>query len=229
VNSPFDRALETGELHSAAQEFALQHGEPGTLEYRSAWIRFRQRVRTRDELTTRRSSPTLVRRARSEDEKRDSLVREVLNAAIERAMRIDGAATATAQFVEPHSHALRLVAHQGFSAEFLDFFEIVEDATTACGSALERGAPVLISDITESPVFARTVALEVMLRAGSRAVASFPVRAPHGGVIAMISTHHPRTTTWTERRMSVIRDLCGSAGLLLHHLSQKSGAEQPAA
>ena len=131
-------------------------------------------------------------------------------------MGIDEAMMATAQLLQPRSRALLLVAQQGFSAEFLDFFKIVRDATTACGSALEHGAPVLISDITNSPVFARTAGLGVMLRAGSRAVASLPVRAPNGRVIAMISTHHSRRRTWTDRRIEALQEVCRSTGLLLH-------------
>jgi GAF domain-containing protein len=142
-------------------------------------------------------------------------------------MRIDGAAKATAQLVRPRSRALRLVAHQGFPAEFLDFFEIVNDTTTACGSALVCGTPVLISDITKSPVFAGTPGLEVMLGAGSRAVASLPVRAPHDRAIAMISTHHTRTTTWNDRRIRALHDLCASTGLLLHHLLERPGPQRP--
>ena len=142
-------------------------------------------------------------------------------------MRIDGAAKATAQLVQPGSHALRLVAQQGFSTEFIDFFKTVNDTTTACGSALESGAPVLISDITKSPVFAGTVGLQVMLRAGSRAVASVPVGAPHDRLIAMISTHHPQTTAWTDNRILALRHLCESTGLLLHHLLHNPGPQPP--
>lgn len=123
---------------------------------------------------------------------------------------------ANAQLLEPRRQSLRLVAHHGFSTEFLTFFNMVDDTSTACGSALERGTPVLIPDITASPVFARTLGLQVMLRAGSRAVASLPVRAPDGRVIAMISTHHPRATTWTDRRILALEELCTSTGRLLH-------------
>lgn len=50
VQSPFDSALQIHDLRDAAEEYALRHGHPGTPEYRAAWIRFRQHIRTADDL-----------------------------------------------------------------------------------------------------------------------------------------------------------------------------------
>ena len=220
--SPFDRALATRALRSAAEEYALEHGRPGTSEYRLAWSRFHQQTRGSKPRRGVRRTANGVRPSLPKGGKRppsSSLtrnVRELLDVAIQKAIRVDGATAANAQLLEPRGRSLRLVAHHGFPAEFLAFFNVVNDTTTACGSALEQGTPVLIPDITNSPVFARTAGLQVMLRAGSRAVASLPVRAPNGRVIAMISTHHPRATTWTDHRLLALQELCTSTGRLLH-------------
>ena len=48
--SPFDAALASHALNVAARKYARRHGEPGTPEYRDAWARFRQQIRTPGEL-----------------------------------------------------------------------------------------------------------------------------------------------------------------------------------
>jgi len=50
VRTAFDQALENQALGEAAEDYALHHGNPGSPEYRAAWLRFRQRVRTVDDL-----------------------------------------------------------------------------------------------------------------------------------------------------------------------------------
>jgi uncharacterized protein with gpF-like domain len=47
---PFDRALELHDLDEAADEFASRHGEHGSADYREAWLRFRARVHTAEDL-----------------------------------------------------------------------------------------------------------------------------------------------------------------------------------
>ena len=206
MTSPFDRALANREMTAAARAYALRHGHPGTAEYRAAWLRFRRRIRIADEVGAWQSPVEAVERD----------VLEVLNAAIGRATRIDGTSMATAQLYDPHLGGLRLVAQRGFSHEFLEFFQIVDDTASACGSALASAVPVWIPDITRSSVFAGTDSLEVMLGAGSRAVVSLPIQSPTGQVIAMVSTHHPRPTRWTGRREARLRRLSEAAGLLIH-------------
>ena len=64
--TPFDRALEDQALRDAAEAYALRRGEPGTSEYRAAWLRFRrrfdalddaERAHTRHTRTTTASEP----------------------------------------------------------------------------------------------------------------------------------------------------------------------------
>ena len=109
-------------------------------------------------------------------------------------MLIDGAAMANAQLVDPGGRALRIVAHTGFPTKFLQFFDTVDDTSCACGSARATGRAVWVPDTTRSAIFADTPALDVMLDARCRAVASVPVFSPHGRLIAMISTHYNRPT-----------------------------------
>jgi hypothetical protein len=56
LSTPFDEALEQRELREAAQAYASRYGELGTPAYREAWFRFRERIRTSDDLRRARDA-----------------------------------------------------------------------------------------------------------------------------------------------------------------------------
>ncbi len=141
-------------------------------------------------------------------------VAAILDAAIETAMRIGHADMSNAQLLDSTTGALRIVAQRGFTSPFLDFFEIVDDNESACGTALNRSKAVWVSDITRSPIFADTPGLDVVLDAGARAVASLPVKSAGGEPIAMISIHHVRPTDWPVQQRLALGQLARSTGEL---------------
>lgn len=104
------------------------------------------------------------------------------------ALRETGASRGNVQVVQPEG--LRIVGHVGFEQPFLDFFSCVSHEGSACGSALLRGARVVVPDVATDPIFAGTRAAEVMLQAGCHAVQSTPLRNGSGEVIGMLSTHY---------------------------------------
>ncbi|MFL5864241.1 MAG: hypothetical protein ACJ780_26310 [Solirubrobacteraceae bacterium] len=134
MTTAFDRALETGALTSAAEDFAVRHGHPGSSEYLSARVRFHQQARARGDGRRRRPTHSPTSRPPSNHLNPDHLVREVLDAAVQHAMRIDGATMANAQLLDPRTQALRLASQQGFSGEFVSFFNVVSDTTTAAAA-----------------------------------------------------------------------------------------------
>ena len=139
--------------------------------------------------------------------------------AVLQAIRVSGADKGNTQLVDPATGKLRIVAQRGFGRPFLEFFEIVDDEESACGSALVAGTPVWVADVASSPIFAGTAALEVMLGAGARAVASVPVRAHEGGdVLAMISVHCRQPTVWTEQHRQQLAAVAAATGRVLSAL-----------
>lgn len=142
----------------------------------------------------------------------------ICNAAIDSAMRIDRADMANAQLFDPQTRSLRIIAQHGFNSNFLNFFEIVDDDESACGTALNSGRSVWVPDTAASTIFAGTPALDVMLDAGSSAVASLPITSPRGTLIGMISTHHNRRPAWTTEHTLKLEHLAHSTGALLHDL-----------
>lgn len=136
-------------------------------------------------------------------------------AAVAEAIGVSGADAGNAQLVDPATGALRIVAQQGFDRPFLDFFEIVHDEESACGTALVAGKPVWVEEVARSPIFAGTPALDAMLEAGSRAVASVPVQAHDGSVIAMISVHRRQPAAWTGQQRRQLAAVAAVTGRLL--------------
>jgi PAS domain S-box-containing protein len=125
------------------------------------------------------------------------LLNEILSAGVE----ITDADMGNIQLLE--DGALKVVAQQGFDAAFLDFFDSVSHGLAACGTALERGERVIVEDVAESPIFAGTPALAVMLAAGARAVQSTPLVSRSSQRLGMFSTHYrsPRRPGDRELRM----------------------------
>ncbi len=138
----------------------------------------------------------------------------ILGEAVEGAIRISGALNGNAQLADS-SGVLRIVAQRGFSRAFLDFFEIVDDGDSACGRAIATGEPVWVADVTRSPIFDGAPSLDVMLDAGSKAVASLPVHAPGGPLLAVISVHHASPTVWSRDQMRQLHAHARAAGSLL--------------
>jgi len=100
------------------------------------------------------------------------------------------------QLFDPASGSLRIRAHRGFEAPFLEFFADVHDGA-ACASAFARGEPVVVDDVAVSTLFTPE-SRGVALAAGVRAVQSLALTAGDKrlGVVSIhysspgISQHH---------------------------------------
>ncbi|HLK50702.1 MAG TPA: PAS domain S-box protein [Bryobacteraceae bacterium] len=145
------------------------------------------------------------------------LLGEILDAGIE----ITAADMGNIQLLDDAGR-LGIVAHRGFEAPFLDFFNEVHDGLAACGSALQKGERVIVEDVASSPVFAGTPALDAMLAAGARAVQSTPLVSRSGKVLGMFSTHYRRRRRPTERELRLLDLLARQAADLIE---RKRGEE----
>ena len=61
----FDLALANELLYSARELYALEHGDFGTREYRSAWLAFSRKIRTVDDLSAARAKAARRRSRRT--------------------------------------------------------------------------------------------------------------------------------------------------------------------
>lgn len=115
--------------------------------------------------------------------------RLLLDWAVRAALGITHAEKANIQLLNMSHGALEIVAQSGFTQTFLDYFSSVHEGESACGNALKHHERVIIEDVTESAVFERTTALEVLLDANVRAVQSTPLIDRSGRVLGVLSTH----------------------------------------
>ena len=81
------------------------------------------------------------------------LLGEILDAGIE----ITAADMGNIQLLDDAGR-LRIVAHRGFDAPFLEFFDEVHDGLAACGSALQKGERVIVEDVAAQSYFCRHAA-----------------------------------------------------------------------
>jgi hypothetical protein len=98
---------------------------------------------------------------------------------------------------------LRLVAHSGFEAPFVEFFDLVTDGNCACGVAAKERQRVIVDDVASDPIFAGKRSGEVMREAGAHAEQSTPLFG-QSGVIGVFSTHYQRPRRPSARELDLI-------------------------
>jgi PAS domain S-box-containing protein len=105
------------------------------------------------------------------------------------------------QLLDTESGTLRMVAQRGFTQEFLDYFNLVEEGTAACGLALQRRARVIVENVLTDPCFARH--LHVVRAAAFQSMQSTPLISRKGEVLGVLSTHfrEPRQLCARELRL----------------------------
>ncbi|MGC8660334.1 MAG: PAS domain S-box protein [Desulfomonilaceae bacterium] len=116
-------------------------------------------------------------------------MREVLEKILDTAIAIASADMGNIQLFDGKTSSLKIVVHRGFDIHSLDFWNHVQEGQGACGTALARGSRVIVEDVTESPIFRNTPALDVQLKAGVRAIISTLLIGRSGKVIGIMSTH----------------------------------------
>jgi hypothetical protein len=117
---------------------------------------------------------------------------DLLNALLDQAVASTHADMGNIQ-VADRDGVLRIVAQRGFAAPFLNFFaRVAPGGATSCGEAYKVSERILVSDVTQSPIFMGTTALPVLLDAGVQSVQSTPLVTQGGRVVGVLSTHSHR-------------------------------------
>lgn len=111
----------------------------------------------------------------------------LLARALEGAMALLGTDLGNVQIKHPATGALRIATSSGFDDEFLEYFAVVADDSSACGRAAQQLSQTVIFDVGEDPGFAPH--REIAAASGFRAVQSTPIVDPAGRLHGVISTH----------------------------------------
>jgi hypothetical protein len=119
-----------------------------------------------------------------------SHVGPLVERALEGAILLSGADFGNVQIRDPAKISLRIAAQCGFTAEFLEYFAVVGDDSSACGRAAKHRSQTVIVDVAEDAAFAPH--REIAAASRFRAVQSTPLIDPTGRLRGVISTHHRR-------------------------------------
>ena len=122
--------------------------------------------------------------------------------------------------------ALRIECQHGFSIEFLEFFGRVMHSENACGAALQQRKQVCVEDVEQSPIFAGTPALPVMLKAGARAVQSTPIVTRDGRLLGIFSTHYKTPYRPAESDLRLVSLLAAQAANLIERFRAEEQLRQ---
>jgi GAF domain-containing protein len=122
---------------------------------------------------------------------------------LDEVMALTGADRGNVQIAEHATGELRIVTHAGFDQEFLEYFAVVDDGTSACGRAAEQHAQTVITDVDTDEAFAPH--RDIAAASKFRAVQSTPLIAADGNLIGMVSTHFPRPGAPSERALELTR------------------------
>jgi GAF domain-containing protein len=122
---------------------------------------------------------------------------------LDEVMALTEAELGNVQLADPVTRELRIAAYAGFGREFLDYFAVVDDDSSACGRAAAQRAQSVIVDVDTDEGFAPHRGIAAASK--FRAVQSTPLTDAGGNLIGMVSTHFPHTGAPTARALELTR------------------------
>lgn len=151
----------------------------------------------------------------------------VLQDIVDAAVALTHAAKGNMQLYSSDRPRLRIVAQRGFSESWLAYFKAVDtEQAGACAEALADRKRVIVEDVTASPTFIGTQALDVQLAEGVHAVQSTPILSRSGELLGVLSTHFGAPHRPEERELRHIDLLVRQAAdFLEQHRNQQELAE----
>jgi GAF domain-containing protein len=92
------------------------------------------------------------------------------------------------QLSDPQTRTLKIQVHRGFTEGFLLHFDSIPEDAAACGAAFQQGGPVVVDDITRSPLFS-VESRKALIAAGVAAVQSLAL-IDDGQKLGCVSVHY---------------------------------------
>jgi GAF domain-containing protein len=132
---------------------------------------------------------------------------------LEGALTLAGADRGNVQLLDPATGSLRIAAQCGFSAEFLDYFAVVDDDRSACGRAARERTQTVIVDVNTDAGFAQH--RDIAAASAFRAVQSTPLIGRTGRLLGVVSTHYPRPCSAPEHDLEIMKRYGELAGQIM--------------
>src|SRR5262245_3889656 len=136
---------------------------------------------------------------------------------VDTAIALTGADFGNIQLVDPVSLALRIVAQRGFPQPWVDFWNDLPEGRGSCGVSLKHGERVIVENVEQTPIFGGAT-LEMLLKAGVRAVQSTPLVSRSGKPLGMFSTHYRKPQRPDEDTLRLLDLLARQAGDIIEHV-----------
>ncbi len=119
---------------------------------------------------------------------RDGEMEPILVEIVDAAMAIARSDFGSIQLVNAAGN-LEIVAQRGFPPWWVQFWNNDSKNQRACSKAVEVGQRIIVEDVERCSIFVGTPGLEILLRAGVRAVQSTPLVDRSGKLLGIFSTH----------------------------------------
>jgi anti-sigma regulatory factor (Ser/Thr protein kinase) len=181
----------------------------------ASWVQFSRD--DPDAMRTTRHLVELVNRAPQEAR---------VERALETAVSFMKADFGNIQMFDPTTGSLTIVAQDGFSPEFLEYFAVVDDDSAACGRAAETGTQTVIENVYTDPGFAPH--REIAAASGFGAVQSTPLNDYSGKLIGMLSTHFSHPHRPSARDLGIVARYGDYLGEVLSAKVSPSASNDPA-
>jgi PAS domain S-box-containing protein len=129
------------------------------------------------------------------------------------------------QLFDAQTHELQIVAHRGFSENFLEYFRSVgADPSALCARAAQQGQRTIVEDVQTDPGFARHRAIAAT--AGFRAVLSTPVTSRSGELLGVLSTHFREPHRPSERALRMVELYARQAAEFLERMRVEASLKE---
>jgi PAS domain S-box-containing protein len=146
-------------------------------------------------------------------------LKTIMNEVLDAAISLSHADMGTIQLLDDQSGVFKIQAHRGFGQAFLEFFDTVHgERGASCGAASLRRERVIVEDVSQSPIFLDTPALNVMLEAGVRACQSTPLISRTGRLVGVFSTHYSKPCREDAMGLNYVDLLAGQAADIIEQV-----------
>jgi PAS domain S-box-containing protein len=149
----------------------------------------------------------------------------VLHELLDTAIAISQADFGNIQILDPTSAHLKVAAQRDLPDWWLDYWA-GSVAHSASGAALAARERIVVEDVTRSPIFVGTEALDAQLKAGIRAIQSTPLISRSGALIGMISTHWKAPHRVPEQTLGLLDLLARRAADLIERVQMEAALRE---
>lgn len=156
-----------------------------------------------------------------------SSLQAVLDEVVAAAVAISGADMGTLQLFD-EAGSLKVVAHSGFDAPFIEYQDKTNGKAGAAWAALQRRERVVVPNASESPAYAGKPLLHVLHDAGVRALQSTPLIGRYEALLGVVTTHYRKTHEPPVRSLQLLDLLARQTAEVVERartdLGRKAGA-----